>query len=123
MVAARGQVHALGRAQQELTPKNRVRDPVQRRRSSPSAVGSRRAPDDGVDPNQPLVMLDIEEYAIVADPLAELGRMVSQGQDVALRRVERELIQRAIEPTAIIQRKLPQIPSCAAREDQLPGHA
>jgi hypothetical protein len=57
-----------------------VRDPVQRRLSPPTAVGSRRAPDDVVDPNQPLLTLDIEEYAIVADPLTELGRMVLKGR-------------------------------------------
>jgi hypothetical protein len=59
-----------------------------------------------VDPNEPLVTLDIEEYAIVADALAELGGMASHRQDVPLSRVERKLIHRAVESTAIIQRKL-----------------
>jgi hypothetical protein len=76
-----------------------------------------------VDPNQPLMALQIEEYAMVANTLTEFGGMVSQWQDVSLRRVERELIQRSIDSTAIIQRKLSQIPSRAVREDQPPGHA
>jgi hypothetical protein len=60
--------------------------------SPPSSVSGGRAPDDIVDQNQPLVTLPVEQYAIVADPLADLGGMVSQWPDVSLSRVERKLI-------------------------------
>jgi hypothetical protein len=58
-----------------------------------------------VDPNQPFITFQIEEDAIVPDPLAELGGMVAQWQDISLRRVESEFIQRPVDATAIIQRK------------------
>jgi hypothetical protein len=92
-------------------------------RRSASSIGCGGAAHDVVDPNQPLLTLQIEEDAIVPDPLAKFGGMVSQWQDISLRRVEGELIQRPVDATTIIQRKLSQISPCAVREDQLPGHA
>jgi hypothetical protein len=92
-------------------------------RRSATSISCGGTAHDVMDPNQPLMTIDIEEDPIVPDPLAELGGMVSQWQDVSLRRVEGELVQRPVDATAIIQRKLSQSPPCAVREDQLPGHA
>jgi hypothetical protein len=60
VVAARGEVRALGRAQRRLAPGGIWRgDPVEQLagRSPPSSVGGGRAPDDIVDQNQPLMAL------------------------------------------------------------------
>jgi hypothetical protein len=124
VVAARSGACARSRAAAGRGRRRRVRRSCRAaRRRAASSIGFGGAPDDFVDPNQPLVTLHIEEYAIVADLLTKLGRMVSQWQDISLGRVERKLIQRSIDSTAIIQRKLSQIFLCAVREDQLPGHA
>jgi len=90
---------------------------------SASSIGLGGASDDVVDPNQSLITLQIEEYAVVADPLTERGGMVPQWQDVSPSRVERKLVERSIDATAIIQRKLSQVSSRAVREDQPPDHA
>lgn len=76
-----------------------------------------------MDRYQPLIALQIEEDAIVADPLTECGGMVLQWQDVSPSWVERKPVERSIDSTAIIQRKPSQVSSRAVREDQLPGHA
>ena len=55
-----------------------------------------------MDSYEPLIAFEIEEYAIVANPLTERGGVVPQWQDVSLSRVERKLIERLIDATAII---------------------
>jgi len=76
-----------------------------------------------VDCNQSLIALQIEKDPIVADPLTECGGMLPQWQNVSPSWVERKLVKRSIDSTAIIQRKPSQVSSRAVREDQLPGHA
>jgi hypothetical protein len=105
----------------ELDHRQEERSKAERR--SATSIGCGGTAHDVMDPNQPLITLDIEEDPIVPDPLAELGGMVSQWQDVSLRRIEGKLIQRPLDAMAITQRKLSQISPCAVREDQLPGHA
>jgi hypothetical protein len=88
-----------------------------------STIGLRRAAHDVVHPDSALGVFEIEEYAIFTYSQAELGWLVSQWPHVTVERIDRELVERSIDPATITQRKLSQIFFCAPREDQLPTHA
>jgi hypothetical protein len=61
-----------------------------------------------------LKAVQIEEYAIVAYAEAKLGWPVSQRPHVALKRLSRELDERSIDSTPIIQWKASQTSLCAS---------
>jgi hypothetical protein len=108
-VAARGQVHALGRAQQQLaSPGIGCGDLVEQLAvglSSPPSGGGRRAPLDFLDLNVARGLVDVEQNPIRTDPAPVSHGIVLEHRHVTRERILRHFSEGAIEPAASIRRK------------------
>jgi hypothetical protein len=122
VVAARGQVHALGRAQQQLA--SRRSDNLVRSRglSPPSAVRRRPAPLDLLDLNAARGLVDVEQNSMGTDPTPVSHRVVFEHHDITRERISRHLGEGAIQPAADVRRKPSQTSLSVSREGQPPAH-
>jgi hypothetical protein len=76
-------------------------------------ISLRGAAHDVVHADVALHAFQIKEDAIVAYSYPELSRLVSQSPYVALKRLDRQLVKCAIEPTTINQWELSETSLCA----------